>query len=204
MKYKNFVKHSWFSELNLRGKDLEDIPVEVFKKKRALLIKGCNPDNLLKKYEKYALKFGKALEYDNKNYRTLAGTSKQAEIEYHTDGVSCLDPLKIPKFLFFLAEDWPVNEGGEFKLSYMPKMLEKLPPYILEILEKQKLQFFNYFAEHSKLDYEIVSFQKRVLEYIGKEKILSIFLPIDDINIPNLPWKYKMKFSDFAKCLIFS
>ena len=103
MRYENFVKHSWFSELNLQGKDFKDIPEEVFEKKSALLIKGCNPVNLFKKYEKYALKFGKALEYDNKNYRTLAGTSKQAEIEYHTDGVSCLDPLKIPKYLFFLV-----------------------------------------------------------------------------------------------------
>lgn len=191
-------KHSWFSELNLNGKDFEDIPEEMFKEKRALLVKGCNPVDLFQKYEKYALKFGKALEYNNNNYRTLAGTSKQAEIEYHTDGVSCLDPLKIPKFLFFLVEDWPLNEGGEFKLSYMPKMLEKLPPHTLEILEKQYLQFFNYFEEHTKLDYEIVSFQKKVLEFIGKEKILSIFLPIDDINIPNLTWNYKMKFSDLS------
>lgn len=192
----NEVNQDWYKEIDLLGKGFDEIPDNIYEEKKALLIRGCSSQNLLKNYEKYSLKFGEALEYNNKNYKTLSGINKQAEIEYHTDGVSCLDPFKVPKFLFFLVENWPINEGGDFKLSYIPKMLNKLPTFILDVLEKQKLQFFNYFEEHAKLDYEYISFEKKTLEIIGKEKILSIFLPIDDTNIPNLPWKYKMKFAN--------
>ncbi len=187
--------HKWFAEINLAGSPLQQIPASLFSTKHCLLIRGADKGNVLAAYEELALRCGQALEYEGKSTFTLSGSSHQREVEYHTDGVSCLEAWKMPKYLFFFVEKWPTGYGGNFKVSHIPTVLKKMPAAYLKIMREQKLQYFNYYEEHLNLKQDIVSFEKFALKKIGSTEILDMFLPIDE-GTPDLRWKYKMKFTD--------
>ena len=144
----------------------------------------------------------KYLDYDNKSYFSFDEISQQ-EISYHTDGVSCLDCKRIPKYLFFYVEKHPQRARGEFKISFIPNIIKKLPEGYLKVLKSQKLQYLNYngtlkkFIKPKGTKGDVVSFEKYCFRKVNGESTLDMFLPIDKVN-KDVGWEYKMKFESLS------
>ena len=168
-------------------------------KNKALILRNPSELNLFNNYCELALSFGKSLDYNNKPYFKFDENSQQ-EIGFHTDGVSCLDEKKIPKYLFFLVKNWPSGKKGNFKISSTSKIISKLPTNILKILRNNKLQYLNYGGTLKKFrkkinDDDIISFQKYSMKKTNGKWTLDMFLPLKKMH-KDLKWEYKMKFEN--------
>ena len=91
-------QHNWFYEFDLENKSLLVVPPPTIMSKPCVLIKNAQKENIFNNFITFAKQFGKYLDYDNKPYFSFDEISQQ-EISYHTDGVSCLDYKRIPKYL---------------------------------------------------------------------------------------------------------
>ena len=185
----------------LRLINLENKKINLSKKyilsNKVTIIKNSLKDNIFEDFIKLSKSFGTYLHYDNKPYYKFDETSQQ-EIGFHTDGVSCLDYKKIPKYLFFYVKDWPQNKKGFFKISSIKKIISKIPENYLSILKKNKLQYLNYSGTLQKFNKsknfkDVVSFEKYCLRKINGNWTLDMFLPLRKMH-KDLKWEYKMKF----------
>lgn len=194
--------HTFFQQLDLQKQTLDKIDYKSIIDNSSILIKNVNDNNILDGFIKFSKDFGEYLDYENKPYYLFDGNTQQ-EIEYHSDGVSCLDENRIPKYLFFYAKSWPQNSGGEFKISYTPNIIKKIPQKYTDILLSQKLQFLNYagtdkkFIKPAGVRGNVVSFEKYALRKIHGEYKLDLFLPIDKIT-EDIKWEYLMKFEKLS------
>ena len=193
---------NFFKEIDLKNKSLLSLSKDNLIESPSVLIKNARNKNLFAEFISIAKSFGDYLDYDNKPYKLFDEDSKQ-EIEYHSDGVSCIDLKRIPKLLFFFAKSWPINLGGNFKFSYTPNIVSLLPSSIIHLMKNQKLQFFNYAGTHSKfikpknLDGDVMVFEKHALSKVDGEYKIDLFLPLDKIT-SDIKWDYLMKFEDLS------
>jgi len=193
---------NFYQEIDLKNKSLKNLPRKIIYEFPATLIKNTHSKNLLEEFTTLAKSFGDYLDYDNKPYKLFKEDSQQ-EIEYHSDGVSCLDLKKIPKYLFFFVKLWPDNSGGNFKFSYIPNIVSSLPESIIKVLECQKLQYFNYAGTHIKFikpknfKGDIKTFEKYALTKVGSDYKLDLFLPLNEMT-EDIKWEYLMKFEKLS------
>ena len=196
------TKLNFFNEIDLDNKSILQYSREKYIEYPSILIKNALVDNLLEDFTSLAKSFGDYLDYENSPYKLFREDTQQ-EIEYHSDGVSCLNPNRIPKYLFFYAKNWPINNGGNFKISYIPNIVSNLPEGILNILKNQKLQFFNYAGTHKKFIkpknsiHDILTFEKYALTKVDSEYKLDLFLPINKLT-DDIKWEYLMKFENLS------
>ena len=188
---------------HLRLIDLEKKKIFCAKKyiteNKVTILRNPNKKNLFRDYVDLSLSFGKFLDYNNNPYYKFDESSQQ-EIGFHTDGVSCLDERKIPRYLFFYVKNWPKGKKGFFKVSSINKIISKIPKNFLKILKQNKLQYLNYggtlkkFVKSNKKE-DIVSFEKYSLKKVNRKWTLDMFLPLKKMH-KDLKWEYKMKFEN--------
>jgi len=164
------------------------------------IIKNFSLEDRFVSFVNLSKTFGQTLDYNKKPYFQFNESSQQ-EIGFHTDGVSCLEYYKIPKYLFFYVEKWPTNNKGFFKVSSTQKIIQMLPKKYLQILKTNKLQYLNYNGTHKKFikttNEDVVSFQKYCLRKVNERWTLDMFLPLEKMS-KDVKWEYKMKFENLC------
>lgn len=185
--------------IDLNKKNLKFSKKFIFSKKVTIIKNYCLNDHF-NDYIKLSKSFGKILNYDNKPYFKFNESSQQV-IGFHTDGVSCLDFKKIPKYILFYVKKWPKNKLGFFKVSYTKKIIEMLPKKYVKILKSHKLQYLNYNGTLKKFkkinNKDEVTFKKYCLRKVNAHWTLDMFLPLKEIS-KDVKWEYKMKFENIS------
>ena len=184
--------NNWIVKINLEDDKLHDIPNDIIDKYIGIII-----DNHQIKYDdyvNYALSFGNFLDYNGGPVYSFDGSSAEP-VEYHTDGVSSPDINKVPKYVLFYVERWPVNDGA-FSLCNIEILFSKLDKYIQNIFRNEKLEFYNYYPDQYNSSEDLFSFSIDPLRIIDGNEYLRLFVPIEDSLLDQVKWKYKMKFSN--------
>lgn len=149
---------------------------------------------------KLSKSLGKILYYNNKPYLKFDESSQQA-IGLHTDGVSCLNYNKIPKYILFYIDNWPKNKKGLFKISSTKKIVKMLPKKYIQILKNHKLKYFNYNGTHKRYikvnNKDVVTFKKHCLRKVNGHWTLDMFLPMKTMS-KDIKWEYKMQFEGLS------
>lgn len=192
--YKNFIR-----VVDVKQKKLMSAK-KFISKNKITLIKNFCLKNSFKNYINLAKSFGKTLDYNNKPYFKFNESSQQ-EIGLHTDGVSCLNYKKIPRYIFFYVHSWPKNKKGFFKVSSTKKIIQMLPKKYVQILKNHKLQYLNYAGTNKRFvkinNEDEVTFKKFCLRKVNGQWTLDIFLPIKKMR-KEVKWEYKMQFEDLS------
>ena len=151
---------NWFLTKDYKGKSLNSVEkniIEKLRNKKAFLVRDIKINDI-QELEKFSQKFGKILDYGQKNYIEFREVSVENELHY--DGLSQKSKKRMPKYIFFWVKKTHRNSKkkinkGRFQLLNSFLAAQDLPPDLRKKLRKKTLKFYGaktYFKPRIKSD----------------------------------------------------